>query len=741
MLDIVPSPTMPLFAFGKYDEILISGKSYRLFESRDDGHYFVRVDGTDVVQKLTNTEISRWLQMGNLVCNPNALAPPGSRQAIELPHDFLSAMSPKQQKRAALREAMVMAFLEMHEEGKVKKTDDSIRENMRAIRTRAGEFLENKSDGPTPMDDVIPIPKIKGPRSLRRFVKAYEEFGLAGLYDHVERRGNRSSRLTVDELMLMNKVLNTYMDQRNLTQQNVIDNVWKAFDAANEERRAEGKPDLVHPSRSTIRTAIRALEPFRVALGRDGKDAARNKFAPVGTGIEVHRPLQRVEIDEWKADVITLMAEAGILHHMTEEEKRQLGLDRAKARWTVTVAICVRTRCIVGMVISRTPSTKSAERVIEMIMRDKGVWSDAVGALTPWNQHGWPSVIVTDCAKYNISHEVRARTQDAGVTVAHTPAAAPRMKPYIERVFRTMATNLMPRLTGRTFSNIIEKGDHDPEARAALDADDFCAAMVRWIVDIYHRLPHDGLGSESPAHCWDRLVAQVGVQAPPDLRRRRLIFGEQDERMVSKQGIEVLGVRYHSETLARWFLRAPDHKVRIRWYPEDIGAIAVELDGSWHEVPATFDGFAGLSAQKWLCAARSLRASHRRATDLDRDIVRKAIEDIEALNGAAMRRQGVLVEEVTMARVRQEEEKLFVGFPTFDENGDASDAVDAGEWGMEFSDSEPEDSQDPVDAKDAEEADPPDASATSPAPGLRDQSDPNPGERGTGAPSWTLEDK
>jgi len=296
----------------------------------------------------------------------------------------------------------------------------------------------------------------------------------------------------------------------------------------------------------------------------------------------------------------------------------------------------------------------------------------------------------------------------------------------------------MPRLTGRTFSNIIEKGDHEPEARAALDADDFCAAMVRWIVDIYHRLPHDGLGGESPARCWDRLVAQVGVQAPPDLWRRRLIFGEQGERMVSKQGIEVLGVRYHSETLARWFLRAPDRKVRIRWYPEDIGAIAVEPDGSWHEVPATFDAFRGLSAQKWLCAARSLRASYRRLTDLDRDIVRKAIEDIEALNGAAMRRKGVLVEEFTMARVRQEEEKLFIGFPTFDENGDTSDAVDTGEWGMEFFDSEPEGAQDPVDAM---EADTPDASATSPASGPRDRSDPDPGGQATGGPSWTLEDK
>ena len=156
MLDIAASPTTPRFAFSKYDEILISGKSYRLFDTREDGHYFVRADGTDVVQKLTNSEISRWLQMGNFVRNPNALAPPGSQEGVELPHDLLSTMSPKQHRRAAQREAMVMAFQELYREGTVKKTDASIMANMRAIRARAGEILERKSDGPTPMDVILP---------------------------------------------------------------------------------------------------------------------------------------------------------------------------------------------------------------------------------------------------------------------------------------------------------------------------------------------------------------------------------------------------------------------------------------------------------------------------------------------------------------------------------------------------------------------------------------------------------
>ncbi|WP_150282512.1 integrase catalytic domain-containing protein [Salipiger aestuarii] len=152
-------------------------------------------------------------------------------------------------------------------------------------------------------------------------------------------------------------------------------------------------------------------------------------------------------------DAITLMAEGGLFHHLTDEEKKALGLDKKKARWWITVAICCATRCIVGLVVSRQPNSQSALRVIEMMMRDKGVWGDACGALTPWNQFGWPSVIVTDCASYNISSLVQARVSDLGITLQYCAAANPESKGRIERMFGTFATQLMPRLSGRNRSS------------------------------------------------------------------------------------------------------------------------------------------------------------------------------------------------------------------------------------------------------------------------------------------------
>ncbi|MBN2906680.1 MAG: DDE-type integrase/transposase/recombinase [Rhodobacteraceae bacterium] len=695
MLDIVASSELPTFAFGKHDEILISGRSYRYFETREDAHFFYRADGTGVMQKLTNTEISRWLKAGNFQCNPDAFAPEAAFGGRELPPDLLSSLSREQQERAASREAIVMAFLEFYDNERkkrdpkqytrVKRTDASIRATLPAIRLRAGEILAEKtSGGRGSMTAMTPVPETGSPRSIRRWVKAYEAFGLAGLYDYVHQGGNRNRRLTLDELMLLHREVQKYHSEANLTQQNIFENVKNAFEEANVGRREEGKPDLVTPSRETVRQAILALDPFAEKVSRDGRDAARAELSPVGRGIEVYRPMQRIEIDEWTVNVATLMAETGMLHWMTDEEKARFGLNRQKDRWKITTAICVRTRCIVGMVISRNPNAKSALRVIEMTMRDKGVFSDAVDALSPWNQYGWPNIIVTDCAKYNVSHDVRVRTKDAGVTILHTPAANPRMKPYIERAFRTLAINLMPRLTGYTFSNLVEKGDRDPQDRAALTAEDFCTVLVRYVVDVYHRSQHDGLNKETPLNCWNRLVKKFGVQAPPDLRRRRLVFGEALTRVVSKKGITVLGVRYQSEALARWMVHARDRAVNLRWYNEDIGAIEVEIDGKWITIPAVFDGFSGVSAQKWLCAARLIRAAHAEAAEVDRDIVRRALREIDAVNGEAMRRMGLLVEDWSAERIAEEEDRLFIGFNVSDSEHPPADAPASDSWGLDL---------------------------------------------------------
>lgn len=676
-----PSPIQPKFSFSEYDGIAIGGQPFRYFETREDGHIFVSAKGSGVPQVMTNAEISRYLSVGNFGCTPNEHKPEHLRQRILPDGELLSLKGTKAQKKAAMRLATVQAFRELliDEANSVTRNSETIKPHLGAIKLRVGEILAEGA--PEDASDNLLVPKKLGAKTVLEWERRERRFGLAGLYDRIEERGNRDRRMTADELMIMGKVVSEYLDDQRPSQDIIFKQVKTAFLEENEQRRAEGKPEIVCPSRETVRQAIRKLNPFDMTLKRHGREAANRQFAPVGMGLDITRPMQRVEFDEWETDVIALMAEGGLFHHLTDEEKKALGLDKKKARWWITVAICCATRCIVGMVISRNPNSQSALRVIEMMMRDKGVWGDACGGLTPWSQFGWPSVIVTDCASYNISSLVQARTSDLGITVQYSPAGNPATKGRIERVFGTFATQLMPRLSGRTFSNSVERGDYDSVKRAALNPEEFCSVLVRYIVDVYHRTPHSGLKGETPFDCWNRLIEKFGVQPPPDLGRRRLIFGQERAKTMTRQGITILGVRYHSEVLARFMTKSEDRTVSVRWYPEDIGAIWVELGGRWFEIPAVFDRYRGVSAQEWLHAAAEIRAQNSRNAEVNFAVVREALDFIKTTNTAAMMRVGLIMEDWTEKRMNYEEDRLFIGFKTSETEAQNPYDGERNEWG------------------------------------------------------------
>ncbi|WP_417599330.1 Mu transposase C-terminal domain-containing protein [Pararhodobacter oceanensis] len=664
MIATTPSPAQPKFSFSEYDGIIIGGQPHRYFQTREEGHIFVAVKGAGVPQVMTNAEISRYLSVGNFECTPNEYQPEHLRQRLLPDGDLLSLRGTKAQRRASMRLAVVKAFRELlnDETNAVARIATTVRPVLGYIRMRAGEIMEMEQ--PEGDSEYLAVPKKLGAKTVLEWERRERRFGLAGLYDKSAERGNRERRMTADELMLMGKIVSKYLDDQRPSQSIIFEEVKTAFIEDNERRRAEGEPEIICPSRETVRQSIRKLNPFDMTLTRHGRQAANRQFAPVGMGLQVERPMQRVEFDEWEVDAITLMSEGGLFHHLTEEEKKKLGLDKKKARWWITVAICCATRCIVGLVISRTPNSQSALRVIEMMMRDKGVWSDACGGLTPWNQFGWPSTIVTDCASYNISSLIQARTSDLGITLEYCPAGDPHLKGRIERVFGTFATQLMPRLSGRTFSNSVKRGDYESEKRAVLNPEEFCSVLVRYIVDVYHRTPHSGLNGETPLDCWNRQVEKFGVQPPPDLGRRRLIFGQERERTVTRQGITNLGIRYHSETLARYLTKAHERKISIRWYPEDIGAIWANLDGRWHEIPAVFDRYKGVSAQEWLDTAAEIRAQNATNAEVNFAVVRQALDFIKKTNSDAMSRVGLIMPDWSEKRTAYEEDRLFIGFKT-----------------------------------------------------------------------------
>ncbi|WP_283638315.1 Mu transposase C-terminal domain-containing protein [Marinovum algicola] len=662
MFDVVPSPQTPRYAFEPHDEIVVGGISYRPHASREWGYVFTRTDSTGVAESFDNGKLAHLVHKGLLRHNKGAFLPPEVRKSQLQNATILSSVGGRVADAMAFRCAFVEAFLELEAEGAVKRTDSSVLRAGLRIQRRAAEIrgLADRKSGQTGKD--LLLPKMPHESTLLRWVRTYEGEGLAGLCDAKNRSGNRTRRIGLEELALIGPIVAGYADRSRPTQKTIYDRVECAFEEANRIREIEGLTPLVVPSRETVRKEIRRLDPYHTYIARFGQEAARKKFAPVGKGLEVTRPLERVEVDEWTIDLVSIFSQTGIFDHLTKEEKELLGLNKKKIRWTLTVAICAATRCILAMRLSRTPTKNSAVQALEMITQDKGIWADTFGAISPWNMWGVPELVVTDNGSAFISVAMRAAMQDLGIRAERCPTGFPQMRARIERLFGTMSSSLMPLLSGRTFSDVVTKGDAEPDGDAALTPEELSEALVRWVVDIYHNRPHEGLGGETPANCWNRLAETFGVRPAPDMRRRRLIFGTRTKRTVTPKGIRVFGVRYHSEALARWFVHAAQREVDVRWYREDIGAIEVNVDGEWLEVPSVFEEVRGVRAEVWNGAVCSLRASHREDAEICRPVVLQAIRDIEAMNDRAMKRQGLIVQDWSAENLQKMEDRLMIGF-------------------------------------------------------------------------------
>jgi putative transposase len=260
-----------------------------------------------------------------------------------------------------------------------------------------------------------------------------------------------------------------------------------------------------------------------------------------------------------------------------EEHLKALGLDGEKARWWLVAAIDCRTKICLGMKLTRDPSSSAARECLRMVVSDKGEWSDSVRACCAWSHAVVPEVLAADNGPGFKAHVFQDACLDLQMTVLRTIGGIPGMRGTIERLFHTAALGLMPRLAGRTFSNPRERAGYPAEDRACLDAEDVGFALVRWIVDIYHNTPHEGLGGRTPLEQWDVDMesGNYPLRGLPDNRSKRLAFGNRLQRTVSREGITVMGVRYHSDDLRRFYTHPGSKRVEVRWDQTDLGAIEV----------------------------------------------------------------------------------------------------------------------------------------------------------------------
>lgn len=605
--------------------------------------------------------LNRMNGAGQIEMVPYGLMPEHQRPVAASSFDeiALSSIVRAPRKRMEGRYAMVQAYLTLHQAKAFKVNDAEITAAMADIQNAAKDYLVTTlpdpeyhlkldlwraGEGPKPRSKSrIEVPDAVSARTLRKWVAAYKKGGKRALLDNVDKQGNHNSYFSVDEMTLMAKTINReYLSLQRKTIVTVIADVNAEFRKENARLQEEGEAPLRTPGREAVRQFIKRLDKFRVLVARLGQEQAMKRMRPTFKGLEVLRPLERVEMDEWKIDLLTILAKSGLLSMFNQEELEDMGLlDRMK-RWWMCAAIDCRNNCFLGLTLTANPKTSSSVKCLRMVVSDKGQFADEIGALAPWSMFGTPETLYVDNGSAFKSALFTNVCLDLGITKVQTHAGAPAMRGGVEGSLHTLGITLLPRLSGRTFGDVVEKADHPSEKRACLSVEDLVYALVRWVVDVYHNTPQEALNGRTPLGQWeaDHEEGNFPLMPAPSQRRKRIVFGLPLERVIQKDGIRILNVRYQSSNLATHYLKYGTVPVNVRWFEEDIGVVEVELNGEWMPVETVSDAFHGVDANTWVAARRAMRARDPKRIEWEENVIGQTIADIEALNAdrkAAMR--------------------------------------------------------------------------------------------------------
>ncbi|KQT48996.1 hypothetical protein ASG43_09195 [Aureimonas sp. Leaf454] len=651
----VPAKTAS-YRIERYDRVTYNGRTYRHIGKDQRIHILQLVDG-DYVQdhfaRLSDADISKAIQRGTFAHEPGFFSLIAKKLQIRQDDTDLQDLDERGYARIHLRHRWVREFLKLESENgylerpRVGRSARLLGLAIRFLSPDIGAWYADTFEGWIATLKVHAVPQVPSASTLYALVRAYEAAGftIGALREKRSNCGNRE-QLRPEVRAVIAVAAERYMSLQRPSKADIVKDVHDAIDLLNADRPASDQ--LCRTSPRIVRKQLDALDPFSVMAGRKGQDAAERWFTMVGKGIVCDRPLQRIEIDDWEVDLQALLCRSDQVHRMT---KKQLG-ELERVRCTLSAAIDCRTSAIVGINLSaEAPSGHTSKSCLRSVVSDKTGLAAWAKCEMDWPMYGRPAQVVTDKGPaFRLEFEDAVRETAAGRSI---PDADPRMRGHIERFFGTLKGQFPAWFSGRTFSNVVEKGDYDAEAMASLTLEDLLKFVVRWIVDVYHNTPHVALDGQTPRNAWLMLANdEEGIPPPPSADDITRIFGLRHRRKLGREGILFLDNHYVSDDVA-WLLRNESNReIVFRINPDDLGSILLEVPEdvrgrdvfggrSFVTVPCLNEELIGIKLGNWLTNREDWKDFVELEAEAGRKVRAKARADLFNGGFAAMAAAGI----------------------------------------------------------------------------------------------------
>lgn len=620
------------FGFNEDDRVRLYGRKYRVKPRPDGlGYIFSPTDGGDVYQPL-HLEISRLISQRELRVDRHWFAEENAfKRAEAADHGDLPSY-------AIARYLMVTKFLEGYKAGVWKKTSDS-----------AAEFYEfwdgmrEKKRGGTRRDDWDPLERVQ-PRQFLRHVESFLKAGgnpYSLVLNHSGKTKHKSKfaddvREVAYEYIL--KIPSAKGPEASDLYEDFLDDPLISL--------ITNKDDI--PSRRTFkRWADRRLQDLHLALAHKGHDAAKDEFQMAGAGPRRYKPLERIEIDETKLDVMKLLEGTRLDGLLNERTKKKI---RAMRFWA-SVAIDVGTKSILAFrLLDSDPGGRSGVETLAMAVSPKDGVALFAGSTSAWPMEGLPETVATDSGAAFDQRDFQFAVVNLCGTHLIPPVRNARNRGTIERYFRTQNQRYMHLFSGRTFGNPLARGDYDAEANAALNFQEFARLLVRLIVDCYHRTPHEGLNGQTPLDAWSTETRKYQVRTLLD-RHERIFDVVVHGVHIGRNGVKFLGIPYFDKRLQKIRNQYKNGKVSIRVNLWDLSSIGLQTSNGegYVQLKTPIPGFEGLSVTHWRSVKRWMDQRFSINQQADLAVRRQAIRETKHEIAVAEERNDVASHNVTEA--------------------------------------------------------------------------------------------
>jgi putative transposase len=351
------------------------------------------------------------------------------------------------------------------------------------------------------------------------------------------------------------------------------------------------------PSIKALRARISVRSLRERAAARDGAEAAGNRFRQVRGGLRTERPLQIVQIDHTKVDI------------MLVDDITRACIGRP---W-LTLVLDVHTRLVAGLYLSLDPpSAAGTGLAVAHAILPKTKWLADRGVTLAWPVHGIPELIHADNGREFHSRAFTRGCEQHGIRLAYRPPATPRFGGHIERLMGTLMGRVQA-LPGTTFSSVAARGAYESEGKAVLTFREFERILALEVLGPYHNEVHATLG-RPPVAAWTEGLAGIDLRRPADPDSLWRDFLPFEERLARRDGIRLFGIQYQDGALAH--LVGTTAKLRVKYDPRDLSAVFVELP-TGGDVRVPYADFSRPAITLWEHreAKRKLRAEGRRQVD------------------------------------------------------------------------------------------------------------------------------